>query len=422
MEGSSGLNSARAGEGAAVLPFFLPVERRVRRAPLAGVPEAVRRAVGDRAAACRGLKVAVAVGSRGIDQLPQVVSALVTLLREAGAVPFIVPAMGSHGGACATGQVAVLAGRGIRPAEVGAEIISDDIAVPLADDLPFSRAALAADLIVPVNRVKAHTILEGDWGSGLRKMAVVGLGLGAGAAAAHAAGLADCLHQRFQEIRRRAPLGWGVALVEDGEGRLARVVVADPAEFEAVDRELLGVARGYAPGLGFSQLDALVLIRMGKEISGAGMDPEVIGRHRRRGDPAPAGSPWIGVLRLSRASEGNGIGVGMADMVSRRLAAAIDSQATGANADASGWQAGARVPSVAPTDADLLVAACSGAAHGGGGRRVAIALDTAHMGRLLVSPALVAEVQSREDMESTGSPTALPLDGEGNLDSGLLPL
>ena len=169
---------------AAGLPRFLPVTRRLHQAPLSDVPAAVRQAVGDRVLACRGRKVALALGSRGIDRLPQVVRSLVGLLREAGASLFIVPAMGSHGSAHGAGQVAVLADRGITPAAMGAEIVADDSPIPLDHDLPFSRAALAADLIVPVNRVKAHTILEGDWGSGLRKMSVVGLGLAAGAAAA----------------------------------------------------------------------------------------------------------------------------------------------------------------------------------------------------------------------------------------------
>jgi hypothetical protein len=417
MGRSRGLKPAAATTGATGLPEFMPVSRQLRQAPLPDVAAAVRRAVGTRARECHGRKVAVAVGSRGIDGLPQVVAVLVGLLREAGASPFIVPAMGSHGGAHPAGQVGVLATRGITPKVVGADIVGDDAGILLGHDLPFSRAALAADLIVPVNRVKAHTILEGDQGSGLRKMSVVGLGLAAGAAAAHAAGLAGDLERRFEEIRSRAPLAWGLALVEDGTGCLAGVTAAEPAEFGSVDRRLLATAREFSPGLGFSNLDALVLIQMGKEISGAGMDPDVIGRHRRRGDPLPPGSPWIGVLRLGQASGGNAIGVGMADLVSARLTGAMDRQVTAANATASGWEAGARVPAVAATDAALLAAACRSQR-----RRLVIALDTAHLGRLLVSPALAEEVADRQDLEAMGPPVPLPLDDDGNLEIDLLPL
>ena len=218
-------------------------------------------------------------------------------------------------------------------------------------------------------------------------------------------------------IRTRAPLGWGLALREDGTGCLAGVTAADPKEYEKVDRKLLALAREHAPGPGFSHLDAMILMRMGKDISGAGMDPDVIGRHRRRGEPAPPGAPWIGVLRLTEASGGNAIGVGMADMVSRQLAGAIDGQATRANAAASGWESGAEVPAVAPSDAALLAHACLPA-----GRRVVIARDTAHLGRILVSPALAGEVRDRTDLEAQGPPQPLLLDQQGNLDMDLLPL
>jgi hypothetical protein len=397
----------------------MPVNRCLLEAPLADISRAVGEAMGSFPAQVRGRKVAVAVGSRGIHQLSTVVRAVVARLRAAGAFPIIVPAMGSHGGGTAQGQRGILRHLGVTQDSVGAPLDCAQETVEVLPGVPFSRAALGAGSIVAVNRVKAHTNLEGDWGSGLRKMMVVGLGLAEGARTAHAGGLREALNLHFPALRQAVPLGLGIAVVEDGAAHLARVEGVSPAEFGKVDRELLALARQYVPQLPLPCLDALIFLQMGKDISGAGLDPEVIGRHRRRGEPGGPRSPWVGVLALSPGSGGNAIGVGMVDGVTRRLAESMDVDVTAANAAASGWVEGARLPPVFSHDLDLLLASRDRVARP---PRTLLFRDTNHLGRFLASEALAGEIRDHPDLRVDGPLAPLPLDHQGRLDLDSLPL
>lgn len=320
--------------------------------------------------------------------------------------------MGSHGGGSVSGQLAVLAGLGVDARRMGFPVCRQEGVAEVAPDVPVSRSAMDADAVVLINRVKEHSILEGGWGSGLRKMAVVGLGGAVGAQAAHHAGLQNALQERFPLVAAGTPLAWGLALLEDGAGRLLRLVGGAPADFATLDAELLAQARRLAPTMPFAAVDALVVGRMGKDISGVGMDPAVIGRHRRRGGAAAVPDFWLGVLRLTSGSAGNAIGVGMADMVTERLATQMDHVATRSNARASGWLAGAEMPAaVAASDRALVQAACRQ------GDRVALILDTGHLQRFLVSSALAADavVDSGGAMMASGPSRPLPFDGTGQL-------
>ena len=234
-----------------------------------------------------GMRVCVAAGSRGIDRIDQVVGAVVRGIREAGATVFIVPAMGSHGGATPEGQLAVLAGYGITPDAMGCEIRASMDTVDLGEVVPgvpvyLDRHAFEdADLIVPVNRVKPHTGFAGPIESGLMKMIAIGLGKQRGADTFHRLGY-DRFSVLVPAVARHtiatAPIAFGVALVEDGLGHLAHVEAIPAGRIEAREAELLAEARTHMARLPLDRIDVLVLDLIGKDISGTGMDPNVIGR------------------------------------------------------------------------------------------------------------------------------------------------
>ena len=402
---------------------FTPVAQALRRGPAPDVPAAVRAALAAGGGFAPGARVAIAVGSRGIDQIDSVVRETVRTLHAAGAAPFIVPAMGSHGGTTADGQRAILAGYGITASTVGAPIESslDTVLVGRTRPTPFDRLAAAADAIVVINRVKCHSILTGDIASGLCKMTAVGLGKHAGAQAIHAAGLESTLLSATAAILEAVPMRLGIALVEDPLDHLTTIEGVPPAHFAEADRRLLRQARAYFPTLPFDPLDAVVFRWMGKDISGAGMDPNVIGLHRRLGGAPTRRIARLTAMRLTPASHGNGVGVGMADLIPQSLADAIDLTVTRANADTSGWPAGATLPPTLPTEAATIARLCQGDPTtlrvdlAPTTLRGVIAEDSSHLDRFLVSPALLAEVAALPGLSVDGAAALLEFDGAGRL-------
>ena len=356
----------------AALPRWALVRQRLDTSAIDDVRGAVRAAMDEVAGSVRpGMRVCVAAGSRGIDRIDVVVGAVVEWLREAGASVFIVPAMGSHGGATAEGQVAVLAGYGITAASMGCEIRSSMDTVDLGEvvaGVPVfvdRHAFEGADLIVPVNRVKPHTGFEGPVESGLMKMLAIGLGKQRGADTFHRRGydeFATLIPAVARHTIARAPVGLGVALVEDGHGRLARVEAIPAARIEAREAELLADARARMPRLPVDDLDVLVVDLIGKDLSGTGLDPNVIGRPKA--GAAPGGGPRIGrivVRGLTEATEGNASGIGFADVALRRAVDAVDPRATYLNSITAKDVEGAKIPVTVDTDEDavaLALAAC----------------------------------------------------------------
>jgi hypothetical protein len=314
-----------------------------------------------------GTRACVAAGSRGIDRIDEVVRAVVDRLREAGADVFIVPAMGSHGGATAEGQLEVLAGYGITPETMGCEIRSSMATIELGEVEPgvpvfVDRNAFeGADLIVPVNRVKPHTGFTGPVESGLLKMLAIGLGKQKGADTFHRRGY-DAFARLIPAVARhtiaRAPVAFGVALVENGHARLCHIEAIPGARIEARETELLAGARATMARLPLDDIDVLIVDRIGKDISGTGLDPNVIGRGKAGVDPAAG--PRIGrivVRGLTHATEGNASGIGFADVALRRAALAMDERKTYLNAITAKDVEGARIPPVFDTDEDALGAA-----------------------------------------------------------------
>ncbi|WP_254280194.1 DUF362 domain-containing protein [Haloarcula marina] len=311
-----------------------------------------------------GGTVAVAVGSRGIHAIGDIAASVVAELAERGFDPVLVPAMGSHGGATPDGQQEVLASLDITEERTGAPIDARMDAEELATvtagetEMPvyFSTAALSADAVVVVNRVKAHTNFSGPIESGLTKMAVVGLGKQRGAKAFHstaiAEGYVETLRTALPVVESETPLLGGVALVENFSEEIATVEGVPTGSFLDREPELLAQANEEMPTLPVDDVDLLVVDELGKEISGAGMDTNVIGRYRvlNADDPETPAIKLIYARGLTEATKGNGNGIGLADITRRAALDQLDFQKTYANALTSGSLAKAKLPIVAPDD------------------------------------------------------------------------
>ena len=307
-----------------------------------------------------GSRIAIAVGSRGVSPVARVVRIVSEAVRSLQAEPFIVPAMGSHGGGAAAGQAEVLAGYGISEASLGVPVQAtmDTVELGATDDgvrVHLDSAAAAADGIVVIGRIKPHTSFRGTVESGLCKMLAIGLGNRRGAETIHAHDLATTIPAAARVALAEAPVCMGVGLVENAFDRPHRLAVVGPEAFEATDRELLEVARGVLPRLPLDRLDLLVIDRMGKNVSGTGMDPNVIGMWRRFPElPHEPDYRWLAVLGLTEQSHGNAVGIGMADLTSRKLTDDIDPVPTYANVLTSMAVGMAKVPLTLPNDRECV--------------------------------------------------------------------
>lgn len=319
-----------------------------------------------------GARIAVAVGSRGITNLQRIVATVLDLLKAAGARPFIVPAMGSHGGATPEGQKELLAEYGIREAQLQVPICPamDVERLGVTEEglaVVWSAEALRADGVVIVNRVKPHTDFSGALGSGVLKMMVVGLGKHAGAANYHTAavhlGYEHVLRTSARLILHSAPILCGVAIIENQFHETARVAVLLPEEMERREGELFQEAKRLMPALPFDDIDLLIVDQLGKNISGSGMDPNIIGRsvHGYESILGKASQsqtrPLIRrlfVRDLTPQTHGNAIGVGMADVTTTRLVRAMNPQVTFINALTSLALQGAKIPMYFDTDREAI--------------------------------------------------------------------
>mgnify|MGYP001485602305 CR=1 FL=1 len=368
-----------------------------------------------------GARIAVAAGSRGIANLAPVVRAVVRELRSRDARPFVIPAMGSHGGATAEGQREVLAGYGVTEAGVGAPVVSslDVVELPAAPDgtrVYISRDAWESDGVLLVNRVKPHTDFHGSHESGLVKMAVIGLGKHAQALEIHSHGVAG-LRERILPAAR-VVLGTGkvlggLGIVENAREETAVLRLVPAEEIVGADRDLLELAKSLQPRLPVDDLDVLLVDEMGKEVSGVGMDSNVIGRIRVRGQEEPARPriSSIAVFDLTEASHGNALGVGLADVITRRLRDRIDLRVTAENVVTSGFLERGKVPLAAETDRAAVEIALRGASVRDLSRaRILRIRNTLRLGEFWISDALLRDLAGREGVEITGERAPL-LDG-----------
>ena len=286
-----------------------------------------------------GMEVAVAVGSRGTDKLVEVTKTTVDFLKKYGAKPFIVPSMGSHGGATAEGQKAVLEHLGVTEESVGAEIRSSMEVIQIGqldNGLPvyIDKLASKADGIVVINRVKPHTAFRGKVESGIMKMISIGLGKQKGAEACHQMGfkyMAENIPKMARIALEKMPFSFAVATVENAFDEVAEIAVMKPEDIEEREVGLQALAKKLLPKLHFDKIDVLIIDEIGKNISGDGMDPNITGRYPT---PYAYGGPEVTkmvVLDLRPESEGNANGVGTADFTTERLVSKMDRHATYAN-------------------------------------------------------------------------------------------
>ncbi len=362
-------------------------------------------------------RVAITAGSRGIDAIADILAAVVSQVRLRGGDPFIVGAMGSHGGATAEGQQSILAGFGITEESVGCPVSTAMAAVEIGRaDSGFrvfaDKAAAESDGIIVVGRVKPHSILVGELGSGLLKMLVIGLGKREGADSIHREGLQGNLAPAADLALSKLPVAFGLALVENGLDRLSIVEGVPPREFAAADQRLLEQSRRYLPRLPFDPIDCLIVRQIGKNISGVGMDPNVVGMHRRNGGPPERRIDRIVALDLTPESRGNALGVGMADVITERLHSKMDFEAMKVNALTSNFLWGLKVPLTMPMDRDAVGVGLRG--FEATRVRALVIRDTAHLDEMLATAALL-EDETDVRLEIDPHPIPLRFAAAGNL-------
>ena len=347
------------------LPTLFHIQQRFDSDSIGDLPESVRRQF-DRLKAGQkvraGQSVAVAVGSRGIHHLGTIVSSVIERLKAMGLKPFIIPAMGSHGGTTSAGQTSVLHELGITEAAMGASIVAhmDVVSLGCLDsgaEVFFSKDAMDADHLVVINRVKPHTSFQGEVESGLCKMLAVGCGRQPGASNMHTFGLDTSIVPAAQRILEKASVLCGLAIMESASGGIASLQLAHPHEFVATDRELLKRARTLLPRIPIDDLDVLLVDEMGKDISGGGLDPNVTGFWRQNGGPRRPDYRAIVVLDLTEASHGNATGIGSVDLTTQRVIDRIDLKATYTNCLTAKIPCAARLPLALKNDRVALDAA-----------------------------------------------------------------
>jgi len=361
-----------------------------------------------------GGKVAVGVGSRGVHDIATVAAAAVDWLADRGSEPVVVPAMGSHGGATAEGQRRALAGIGVDEASVdcpidarmGTAVVGEPTVGDTAFEVNVATAALEADAVLPINRVKPHTNFGGEIESGVNKMLAVGFGKQPGARAFHDTALREgyvpTIRAAVETIREAVPVAGGIAIVENFYDHTAAIEPL-PAD-DLLDREpaLLARAEELMPTLPFDRLDLLILDEIGKDISGTGMDTNVVGRYRvlNADDPAAPAIDRIYVRALTDATHGNGNGVGLADLVHADVAADLDLDQVYTNALTSGSLRRAKLPVVMPTDELAVTAALSTVgALDPREARIVHAANSSELSRFRVSAALVDDLPAAATVE-----------------------
>ncbi len=366
-----------------------------------------------------GGEIALGVGSRGIANLSRIVSGVVGRASELGYEPFVFPAMGSHGGATAEGQREMLADLGVTESSIGCAIRSSMEVVEIGRteerDVPVvaDANAAAADAIVPINRIKPHTDFDGAVESGLSKMLVIGVGKQRGAKTAHDWAvdwsLRDMLPEIASQLLAELPVAGGVAILEDQHDDTTLLEGIPPEGFLQRERELLETAYDIMPKIPFRELDVLVLDRQGKDVSGQGMDTNVIGRRPfaiQEPEPDRPAIKRIYTRNLTETTHGNAMGVGSADFVHADLLEEIEMETTLINALTASTTRGVRIPPTVETDRAGLIAALSTVGVVDPETvRVLRATDTMRLHRLYASPALVAEARERDDLRVIEEPS-----------------
>ncbi|MGG1572180.1 lactate racemase domain-containing protein [Fictibacillus sp. NRS-1165] len=406
------------------LPKMLRVKQVFHAPMLEDTAEEVRKTLQDTGLLSRvspGDRVAIAVGSRGVADLPILVRETAAAVESAGGAPFIVPAMGSHGGATAEGQREVLEQLGVTEASVGAPILSSMEVVQtgmLPNGLPVytDKHAYEADKVIVINRIKPHTAFRGPVESGLMKMITIGLGKQKGAEAAHAYSfkhMAEHVPEMAKIVLSKVPIIFGLGSIENAYDRPAKIVAVPAEELEQREPGLLLEAKQLMPKIMFDPIDVLIVDEIGKDISGDGMDPNITGRYAT---PYAFGGPKvsrIAVLGLTEKTHGNANGIGMADMTTRALLNSIHWEKGYANALTSTVTDVIRVPMVLESEEMAVKAAiktCN--AYDLSKARVVRIKNTLELEHIWISESLMEEAAGQKEIEVLSEPAAIHLAGE----------
>jgi hypothetical protein len=374
-----------------------------------------------------GSKVAITAGSRGITDIVAIISSLVREVKARGGDPFIVQAMGSHGGATAEGQLQVLSDYGIQEEIVGCPIISSMEVIKVGETksgIPvlLDREACRADHIIVLNRVKPHTEFHGQVESGLMKMIVIGLGKHEGTIMAHRFAVKYGYERTITEIGlfalEKAPIALGLAIIENGYGRTAQITAVEPENFLETEKKLLSIAREKTPKIPFDKFDVLIVDECGKEISGTGMDTKVLGRIMNIYEEE-LNHPNITrvILRdLTEKTHGNAIGIGLADFITKKVVDKIDYRATYINSVTAITPEKARLPIVCENDKEAVdfAMATAGPVDFESVKIVWIN-HTSRLDEMWVSKGLLNEATGKENLKIIGDEHEMKFDDDGNL-------
>ncbi|MGW3469991.1 hypothetical protein ACWDKQ_16350 [Saccharopolyspora sp. NPDC000995] len=409
------------------LPRMIPVEQRFAADAVEDLEGAIRGQVAehDHNRPVSGKRIAITVGSRGIAQIDRIVATLVDALLGCGAKPFVVPAMGSHGGGTAKGQRQVLAEYGITEESIGAPIVSSMetvVVAELVDGTPvhFDAEAAQADSVVVLARVKPHTDFRGTHESGLAKMIAIGLGKHRGATTLHTHGMGafDTLIPAVAEaVLKVVPIEFGMAVVENAYERIARIELIPTSKLLEREADLLIEAKQRMPKLLVSDIDVLVVDEIGKDISGTGMDPNITGRAQVNTDKFHAVPiKRLVVLGLTEYTNGNANGLGMADVTTQRCLDQIEFGSFYTNSLTAGLPDAARIPMALANDRDAIIAAL----HMTRGPKnlppkMVRIRNTLSMPRIEVSEAYAQEVADHPDMTVLNEPHDWDFDATGTL-------
>lgn len=371
-----------------------------------------------------GQKIAIAVGSRGIANLPAIVKALVEEIKKAGAEPFLVPAMGSHGGATAEGQRAMLTGLGFSEKLIGAPIRAtmETVQIGVSENgypVFFDKHAFEADATIIVNRIKPHTAFRGDYESGLLKLVTIGLGKQKGADICHDLGfgkMAENIPAMAKVSLARANILFAVGLVENAYHETCRVEILANGEIVAAEPAMLLESKRLCPRIYFDRIDAMIIDEIGKDISGSGLDTNVLGRYHT---PFCSGGPEIAkiaVLDITAVSHGNANGLGIADFTTQRVFDKISFENTYPNSLTTTVSVTVKIPMVLKNDKQA-VQACIKTCNKLDKKNVTVVRikNTLALDEILVSENLVPIVRNSDFMAVVEGPFDMSFNSQGNL-------
>ena len=411
-----------------VLPTMRRVQQKFNVPPAVDVATEINgewEKIKDRINIAGGARVAVGVGSRGIANLAETVRAVVAHLRAAGAEPFVIPAMGSHGGASAEGQIQMLSHLGVTEDAVGAPVVATMDVQPMGEEdgipLFLDRLAFEADGIVLINRVKLHTDFSGSTESGIIKMMAIGLGNQVGADHYHRLAVVRDMYEIFNRagmsLIQNTNFLFGVGLVENQNHQTCHLQMMTANMLPKAEEKLLSRAREYFPRLPLDEIDLLIIDEIGKDISGNGMDPNVTGRVTSPFVQKPQGPSVtrIFVRDLTAVSEGNAIGIGDADFTTRRLVEKVDHYKTCMNCVTSCGPEGGRIPITYDSDREAIAAALMTIRpYTLEDLKIVHIKNTLELGEIVVSKGCLADLEGRSDISIEGENFPLAFDSLGN--------